>query len=132
MGYYSEMRWCSFESDLSQSEIESKYKDFIATLDDRESCFQFYGFEKVGKTVSVVLEDTIAKHYGDRNLATFVSTVIAPHTHSILEFVGEDGPGWGYLIRRNSVAEISYQRVVEGLPIEEYMRFNKKSNIKVV
>ena len=126
MGYYSMMEPCSFKSRLSQEEIEERFKAFLEAREGDRGYLEFYSFRRFPDgTVEVVPEggDYFAKHYASDALAEFISAVIAPGHHALLEFTGEDGERWGYLITPGRVEEVIYLRCVRRngrlAPVEE-------------
>lgn len=140
MGYYSTMEYCDFRSSLSLKEIierlnGTKFKDMSGNECNLSDYYEIaeielpendYGrFEVVGPG-----GEHYGKHYYDGDLAMFISRLIAPDEWTTLEFVGEDGARWGYLIFHTNPADcagekwnikpIEYKAAVEGMDIEEY------------
>jgi len=121
MGYYSELiRYGVVKTDLSVEEFNCRWemakKSLIGT--EREGYLDNYEWECHSDGFYLRMEEYFAKHYADRELADFISSVIAPGTECILEFVGEDGFFWGYLITRGKVDEIEYVKMVNGRRID--------------
>lgn len=150
MGYYSTITPFSFYSELSLEDIKKAYIEFAYGLEgasdraymlssDPPSTEPFYVFG-VAEVFEVfddgihlpcyelVMEDYYAKHYADRRLAEFVSTVIAPCDDTTIEFDGEDGEKWGYLVLRDTVETIEYTRRVNGMDIDAYIKEYKEAH----
>lgn len=72
------------------------------------------------------------KHYNDVNLVQFVSSVMLPNTTTKVEFTGEDGCKWGYVIFHTNVFDISldnwqifdieYRATVEDKGIDNFIK----------
>jgi len=80
-----------------------------------------------------------AKHYEEKELAQFVSSVMLPNTSTTVEFTGDDGCKWGYVIFHSNVFDISlgkwqifdieYRASIEGKSIGEFIN-NYLENLK--
>jgi hypothetical protein len=128
MGYYStlthweevkvdarEFTGVQFMEQWEKAVKESKdpgYLDFYKwSLNEGDPDYLWFDLE-------VEDDEWYAKHYADRELAEFISRVIAKGASSVLEFVGEDNCQWGYYISRDSVKNIEYVKMVDGKPID--------------
>ena len=137
MGYYSTMSLKSFKTPLSQEELEERFRKFLQRVPECDRPYlEMYTVKVVpDHTVQIVPEDGdhYAKHYASGSLAEFISDVIAPDDHTVLEFVGEDGTRWGYLITRGHVEEILYVPCVQQngclVFLEEAVRGHRSSRI---
>lgn len=110
------MRPCTFETDYTPEELERKFEEFAAKVDEEmRSWLLQYCFEPLGDGSVEVLPrdgDYYGKHYACKYLARFISTVIRPGTYALLEFVGEDDECWGYFITAGRVDPLAYVRCV--------------------
>lgn len=129
MSYYSTISAFEFRSRLTEAELKEAFYRFVQNLtgEDRD-CMGIYEFsrssgpEKDGlNEYALEMGDYFAKHYADRRLAEFVSTVIAPDEYALVEFDGEDGEKWGYLVLSNEVHDLSYETLVNGKPLYEFI-----------
>ena len=99
MGYSSTMNNCEFMSDLTLDDIKRKFDEFKHKVGNGK--FLDYDFEYNGDNWYEVVPhygDYTMKHYNDKLLAIFLSSIIKPHTSAELQFVGEDGEHWGWYI----------------------------------
>ncbi|MCR4286747.1 MAG: hypothetical protein NUW09_01905 [Deltaproteobacteria bacterium] len=129
MSYYSTISAFDFHSRLTEAELKDAFDRFVQNLtgEDRD-CMGIYefsstcGIEKDGLyEYALEMGDYLAKHYADRRLAEFVSTVIAGGEYALVEFDGEDGEKWGYLVLSNEVHDFSYETLVNGKPLHEFI-----------
>ena len=129
MSYYSTISAFEFRSRLTEAELKEVFDRFVQNLtyEDRD-CMGMYEFfrtsgpEKDGLyEYALEMGDYFAKHCADRRLAEFVSKVIAPCEYVLVEFDGEDGEKWGYLVLSNEVQDITYETMVNGKPLHEFI-----------
>ena len=134
MGYYSVMHRGDFRSNLSLKELQGKLarprkdKRFSEISDDVVLSEQYSiqeielpkndsgRFEIIPKD-----EDFCGKHYNHEELAQYLSEVIVPGEHAHLEFDGEDGNKWGWLIFAGEVKPVEYIATVDGIFLDEYI-----------
>jgi len=129
MGYYSTINAFDFQSELSLEELKKAQAEFAKRLDERTRFYfdeDFYSFEKVSEgnglyEYELSMSDYFTKNYADQELAEFISTVIAPGTHAVIELVGEGGERWGYLVLSGEVYMIEYVEKVDGLDMAEFL-----------
>jgi len=129
MGYYSTINAFDFQSGLSPEELKKAQAEFAKRLDERTRFYfdeDFYSFEKVSEgnglyEYELSMSDYFTKNYADQELAEFISTVMAPGTHAVIELVGEGGERWGYLVLSGEVYMIEYVEKVDGLDMAEFL-----------
>lgn len=129
MGYYSTINAFDFQSGLSLEELKKAQAEFAKRLDEKTRLYfedDFYSFEKVSEghglyEYELSMSDYFTKNYADQELAEFISTVIAPGTHAVIELVGEGGERWGYLVLSGEVYMIEYVEKVDGLDMAEFL-----------
>lgn len=126
MGYRSTMENdIVFKSRYSLEELQNKMEsspidsDYEVRQDEDYFAIYPYGEEYYGK------------HYTDKALAKFVSSVMLPNTATKVEFTGDDGCKWGYVMFHSNVFDISlgkwqifnieYVASVEGKSIGEFV-----------
>jgi len=129
MGIYSTLERCDDIKVVGMTEenFRNKWKKKIESLDeDRKGYLDFYEWSITQKEPDCLWfslgcedDDYYAKHYADRDLADFISTVIAEDSVCLLEFSGDDNSLWGYYITHGSVKEIEYVRMVDGKLIDD-------------
>lgn len=135
MSYYSTISAFGFRSRLTEAELKEVFDRFVQNLTDEDrDCMGMYEFfrtsgpEKDGLyEYALEMGDYFAKHCADRRLAEFVSTVIASSEYALVEFDGEDGEKWGYLVLSNEVHDLSYETLVNGKPLHEFIDEKTKS-----
>lgn len=129
MSYYSTIGAFEFCSRLTEAELKEAFDRFIQNLtgEDRD-CMGIYEFSKTSGPekdglyeYALEMGDYFAKHCADRRLAEFISTVIAQGEYALVEFDGEDGEKWGYLVLSNEVDDLSYETLVNGKPLYEFI-----------
>lgn len=133
MGYYSTINAFDFQSELTPKELQDAQADFGKKLDERTRPYfadGFYSFEKVSEDqglyeYELFMSDYFAKNYAYQELAEFISTVIAPGTHTVIELVGEEGERWGYLVLPGEVHKIEYVEKVDGIDMAEFIRLRE-------
>lgn len=124
MGYYSTLlNQPMIKSSLTEKEFMEEWEKAKQELIGSylEGFLDFYRWEHIGKNVFYLeLEDgdTWAKHYADSQLVKFIASVIADDEQCLLEFYGEDGNQWGYLISKDSVRDVDYVKMVDGVVID--------------
>jgi len=137
MSYYSTISAFGFRSRLTEAELKEVFDRFVQNLtyEDRD-CMGIYEFsrssgpEKDGLyEYALEMGDYFAKHCADRRLAEFVSTVIASSEYALVEFDGEDGEKWGYLVLSNEVQDLSYETMVKGMPLHEFIDGKTKGKV---
>lgn len=143
MSYRSTINAFSFHSKLAPDELRAAYVKFAEGSEDKHDrsylmdsgAEPFYGFEMIEKAdnakiplYGLEMDDYYAKHYADNLLAEFVSTVIAPVEHTIIELVGEDSTQRGYLVLRGEVLTIEYEKTVQGMDIGSYIKKYKEAH----
>jgi len=121
------VRYDSFVSDLPEEEFRKRWEEFkkevyehmydneYARTDDKYLDIYDWLAKKRddGKTVyTVCMDEYYMKHYDMERLAEFISKVIDGNDSCILELVGEDGDLEGWYIRRGSVDQIKYVRMI--------------------
>jgi hypothetical protein len=126
MGYYSEIIGLDpVETVLSKEEFCAKWEQAIKATEGttKEGYLDIYSWDiehkengKLWFALGTTDGSLEAKHYADRELAQFISSVIADGRFCILEFDGEDGERWGYYITVAVVKDIEYVRMVDGKP----------------
>lgn len=134
MSYYSTISAFGFRSRLTEAELKEAFDRFVQNLtgEDRDcmGMYEFFrssGLEKDGHyEYALEMGDYFTQHCADRRLAEFVSTVIAPSEYALVEFDGEDGKKWGYLVLSNEVHDLSYETMVNGMPLNEFIEENIK------
>ena len=121
MGHYTTLtEGPSFRFAGTWEEFMEKWRQRVK--DDGEySCLDLYDWELEKQdpdsiVVGLKCESYYAKHYSDRELAQFISTVIAEDDHTILEYADSDGDGghWGYYITRGNIKPLEYVRMLDG------------------
>ena len=123
MGYYSQLNYTEFKTDLSKEEFERVLTEFKDSLSENSLANFWYSLDVIDGEVVITDDDLYAKHYGDRELATFFSKVIAPGERTCLTFEGEDGERWGYAIEKGKVVDIDYpEPLVNGVPLNSYLQ----------
>lgn len=137
MSYYSTISAFDFHSHLTEAELKDAFDRFVQNLtgEDRD-CMGIYEFSRTcgpekGGLYEYALEmgDYFAKHCADRRLAEFVSTVMASSEYALVEFDGEDGEKWGYLVLSNEVQDLSYETMVNGKPLHEFIDEKTKGKV---
>lgn len=137
MSYYSTISAFEFRSRLTEAELKEAFERFVQNLigEDRD-CMGLYEFSRItGPEKDGLYEyalevgDYFAKHYADRRLAEFVSTVIARGEYALVEFDGEDDEKWGYLVLSNEVQDLSYETMVNGMPLHEFIDGKTKGKV---
>jgi len=129
MSYYSTIRVSDFLSRLIEMEMKDAFNRFVQNLTDEDrDCMGIYEFARIRDTeknglyeYALEMGDYLAKHYADRCLAEFISTVIAPGEYALVEFEGEDGEKWGYLVLSRAVYDLAYETAVNGMPLHEFI-----------
>ncbi len=129
MSYYSTISAFGFRSRLTEAELKEAFDRFVQNLTGEDSdsmgLYEFSrssGPEKDGLyEYALEMGDYFAKHCADRRLAEFVSKVIASSEYALVEFDGEDGEKWGYLVLSNEVEDITYETMVNGKPLHEFI-----------
>lgn len=133
MGYYSTINAFDFQSKLTPEELKEAQADFGNSPDEKTRSYfadGVYSFEKVSEDQGLYeyelsMSDYFTKNYAYRELAEFISTVIAPGTHTVIELVGEEGERWGYLVFPGEVHKIEYVEKVDGIDMAEFIRFRE-------
>lgn len=137
MSYYSTISAFGFRSRLTEVELKEAFDGFVQNLtgEDRD-CMEIYEFSRISGPekdglyeYALEMGDYFAKHCADRRLAEFVSTVTAPGEYALVEFDGEDGEKWGYLILSNEVHDLSYETLVNGKPLHEFIDGKTKGKV---
>lgn len=129
MSYYSTISAFGFRSRLTEAELKEVFDRFVQNLTDEDrDCMGIYEFSKTSGPekdglyeYAIEMGDYFAKHCADRRLAEFVSTVIAPCEYALVEFDGEDGEKWGYLVLSNEVQDLAYETLANGKPLHEFI-----------
>lgn len=129
MSYYSTISAFEFRSRLTEAELKEAFDRFVQNLTDEDrDCMGIYEFSRTSGPekdglyeYALEMGDYFAKHYADRCLAEFVSTVIAGCEYALVEFDGEDGVKWGYLVLSNEVHDLAYETLVNGKPLHEFI-----------
>ena len=121
MGYYSEITYFEFKTNLSEQEFHRAKRKFLDEISDEyEKAFVRDYLESLNYDDGIVSydpEDYYAKHYHIEKLAEFVSKVIVSSDEAYFELRGEDGERWGYRITRGKVQELV--EVSRLIPVEE-------------
>lgn len=123
MGYYSELNYIPFKTNLSKEDFNKALEEYRESLPCRDNGNFWYDFDVTPEGRVVITDDDLyAKHYADRELAIFFSKVIADGEHTSLTFEGEDGCRWGYAIEKDKVVELDYPEPLTdgGIPIGIY------------
>lgn len=129
MSYYSTVGAFGFRSRLTEAELKNAFNRFVQNLtsEDRD-CMGIYEFSRISGPekdglyeYALEMGDYFAKHYADRCLAEFVSRVIASGEYALVEFDGEDGEKWGYLVLSNEVHDLAYETLINGRPLYEFL-----------
>jgi|GEM_PF-2274204 len=128
MGYYSRIIGLDLvETDLSKEEFFAKWRKAIKATEgtSKEGYLDIYNWDiehkengKLWFTLGTTDGSLEAKHYADKALAQFISSVIAGDAECMLEFDGENGERWGYYITAGMVKDIEYVRMVDGKPLD--------------
>ena len=64
----------------------------------------------------------------DEELVEFIGEVIDPEDHCTVEFDGEDGANWGWVILRDETHMIEHVQFVGGQPLRSFIE--SKLNLK--
>jgi hypothetical protein len=132
MAYNSSIECDGFETELSQTELDKAFEQFIKEEERKSESpvanpayLETHGFRVEEGYASFDPEDAeCAKHDADNLLAKFVSQVIRPGSRTSMKFLRESGSRWGYAIERNAVHLLRYAEPVvmeNGTPVSHWL-----------
>ncbi len=123
MGCYSDLDYAPFKTDLSREDFFKTLEEYKESLPPDVFDNFWYDFDVTPEGWVVIAdEDLYGKHYGDRELAVFLSKVITLGERTSLTFEGEDGGRWGYAIEKDKVVELYYpEPLADGIPLDIYI-----------
>lgn len=129
MGYYSEITATTFKSRLNQEEMKAAWNSFVESQPDCNDKFYLSIYDiryADSREYEIYMDDYFAKHYASRALAEFISSTIELKSYCKIEFVGEDGEIWGWLVLQGEVNPIAYEQHVCGQPITSFIESRHK------
>ncbi len=128
MGHYSTMKATDFRSNLSEAEMQEAWEGYLQSHDEHNKysleiyeILKVHEKEKIDDEYYIHMDDYLAKHSAYELLLKFISNVIKPGTHCVIEFYDGDDERWGWLIYQNELHDIEYTTMVNGMPIYDFI-----------
>lgn len=122
---------------MMENDIAFKSRYSLEELEDKIKSSPIHYYYKVRQgdgyfAMCPHYEEYFCKHYEDTELVRFVSSVMLPNTSTMVEFTGEDGCKWGYVIFHSNVFDIAltkwqifgteYTASIEGKSIDNFIK----------
>lgn len=126
MGDHFYINQFTFKSELPEEILELAYHRYASKHMEYYYRFTYQGSGggKLHKYTLWMRDNETKCDVDVKSLAKFVSTVIAPNTHTLIEVETGGNEMWGYLVVPGDTYDLTYtvKKTVNGIPLEEFLK----------